>query len=127
MCDTATGERGRLPDFLIIGAAKSGTSTLYQRLSGHPQIYMSPINEPCFFDTAVAWHKGLLWYRSLFANASPGQICGEASTNYSQRVDTSHTPQPMEENTRKLLLERYAASGRALSELAGFGLSHWLN
>ncbi len=38
-----------MPNFLIIGAAKSGTTALYYYLKQHPQIYMSPIKEPHFF------------------------------------------------------------------------------
>lgn len=38
-----------LPDFLIIGAAKAGTSSLYHYLKQHPQVYMSPVKEPKFF------------------------------------------------------------------------------
>jgi hypothetical protein len=38
-----------MPNFLIIGAAKSGTTVLYQYLKEHPQIYMSPVKEPKFF------------------------------------------------------------------------------
>jgi Sulfotransferase family len=38
-----------LPNFLIIGAAKSGTTSLYQYLGQHPQIYMSPVKETNFF------------------------------------------------------------------------------
>jgi hypothetical protein len=84
MGTSGSPDNGRLPDFLIIGAAKSGTSTLYQYLCRHPRIYMSAIKEPCFFDADVAWGKGLDWYRSLFADAAPDQLCGEASTNYTR-------------------------------------------
>lgn len=83
---------GRLPDFLIIGAAKSGTSTFYRYLRRHPQLYMSPIKEPCFFDAAVAWSRGLDWYRSLFADARADQLCGEASTNYTRRPQVPDVP-----------------------------------
>ena len=38
-----------LPNFFIVGAAKSGTTSLYWYLSNHPDIYMSPIKEPNFF------------------------------------------------------------------------------
>jgi hypothetical protein len=92
MADATTGGKGRLPDFLIIGAAKSGTSTLYQHLTRHPRIYMSTIKEPCFFDADVAWDKGLDWYRSLFADAGPEQICGEASTNYTRWPQVPDVP-----------------------------------
>ena len=38
-----------LPNFLVIGAAKSGTSSLFNYLRQHPQIYMSPVKEPKYF------------------------------------------------------------------------------
>jgi hypothetical protein len=38
-----------LPNFLIIGARKAGTTALYRYLEEHPQIYMSPVKEPQFF------------------------------------------------------------------------------
>ncbi|MFQ5640709.1 MAG: sulfotransferase [bacterium] len=38
----------RLPNFLLVGAAKSGTTSLYHYLNDHPQIYMSPVKEPKF-------------------------------------------------------------------------------
>jgi hypothetical protein len=38
-----------MPNFLIIGAGKSGTTALYRYLKQHPQIYMSPVKEPNFF------------------------------------------------------------------------------
>ena len=39
----------QLPNFLIIGAAKGGTTSLYHYLNQHPQVYMSPVKEPRFF------------------------------------------------------------------------------
>lgn len=81
-----------LPDFLIIGAAKSGTSTLYDYLARHPQIFMSPIKEPCFFDPHKTWDNGLQWYESLFADAVEGQLCGEASTNYTRWPQVDGVP-----------------------------------
>ena len=39
-----------LPNFLVIGAAKTGTSSLYNYLNQHPQIYMSPAKEPKYTD-----------------------------------------------------------------------------
>ena len=38
-----------LPNFFIVGAPKAGSTSLYYYLDQHPQIYMSPIKEPCFF------------------------------------------------------------------------------
>src|SRR5580658_3890788 len=38
-----------LPNFFLAGAPKAGTTSLYHYLSQHPQIYTSPIKEPCYF------------------------------------------------------------------------------
>ena len=46
--------RVRLPTFFIVGAAKSGTTSLYHYLNQHPAIFMSPIKEPGFFAPEVA-------------------------------------------------------------------------
>lgn len=42
-----------VPDFFIIGAPKSGTTTLHHWLASDPSIHMSPIREPCFFAPVV--------------------------------------------------------------------------
>jgi hypothetical protein len=47
-----------MPTFLIIGAGKSGTTSLYHYLKQHPDVYMSPVKEPLFFAFAgqqVTW------------------------------------------------------------------------
>jgi hypothetical protein len=49
---TLPNQPGPLPNFLIIGAAKSGTTALYQYLREHPQVFMSAIKEPEFFALA---------------------------------------------------------------------------
>jgi len=41
-----------LPNFIVAGAPKSGTTSLYHYLRQHPQVYMSPIKEPTFFAAA---------------------------------------------------------------------------
>jgi hypothetical protein len=43
----------RLPNFFIVGAPKAGTTSLYNYLAQHPDIYMSPIKEPCHFSTEI--------------------------------------------------------------------------
>ncbi|NJK38154.1 MAG: sulfotransferase domain-containing protein [Oscillatoriales cyanobacterium RM1_1_9] len=79
------------PGFIIIGAAKSGTTTLYQYLCRHPQIYMSTPKEPDFFSVDENYQRGLDWYFDLFKNAQPEQISGEASTTYSRLHQHPHT------------------------------------
>ncbi len=41
------------PNFFIVGAAKSGTTTLYHHLKSHQQVYMSPVKEPNYFSTDI--------------------------------------------------------------------------
>ena len=45
----ARGLTGRLPDFFIVGHAKSGTTALYEMLRGHPQVFMPDLKETRFF------------------------------------------------------------------------------
>ena len=73
----------RLPDFIIIGAAKCGTTTLYKMLTAHPKVFMCTPKEPEFFARDDIYQNGLDWYSGLFASAAEDQLCGEASTLYS--------------------------------------------
>lgn len=72
------------PSFLIIGAAKSGTTTLFKYLSQHPQVYVPKNKEPNFFGMDENYAKGIDYYSSMFAEAQSDQICGEASTDYAK-------------------------------------------
>jgi hypothetical protein len=73
------------PDFLIIGAMKSGTTTLYKYLDEHPNIFVPrPRKEPGYFSREHVYQNGRDWYLSLFQNARPDQWVGEASTCYSR-------------------------------------------
>jgi hypothetical protein len=89
-----------LPNFLLIGAAKSGTVSLYHYLGQHPDIFMCPVNECNFFalesldpdsafqgpldrKTAVShciWDRAS--YEALFTAARPQQTVGESSPLY---------------------------------------------
>jgi hypothetical protein len=71
----------RLPDFLIIGTMKSGTTTLFRWLELHPSIAMPETKEPNFF--THNHEKGLDWYRSLFPRRRENVLSGEASVSYS--------------------------------------------
>jgi len=79
-----------LPNFIIIGAAKSGTSSLYEYLIQHPSIYKCLVKEPNYF--AIYFHKSLEWYRTYFPSSLTKFYVekilknkfstGEASTQY---------------------------------------------
>lgn len=76
----------RLPDFLIIGAMKAGTTTLYRDLEVNPACFFSADKEPHnLAREAVLTPTGLQAYAALFANARPEQLCAEASTGYTKR------------------------------------------
>jgi hypothetical protein len=93
---------GRIPDFFVVGHAKSGTTALYEMLSQHPEIFMPEYKkgagkEPWYFSREnphpqttdgrdIAWTgrtaMTLEDYLSLFEDAREDQVIGEASTSY---------------------------------------------
>ena len=79
-----------LPSFLLIGAMKSGTTTLYWHLREHPDVFMATPKEPNFFNDH--WHRGVGWYERLFAGAGGAQARGEASVRYTSYPDDSECP-----------------------------------
>jgi hypothetical protein len=81
-----------LPNFLIIGAMKSGTTTLYHLLKSHPEIYMCEIKEPRFFSLEKNM-AGISRYESLFRDAKGKKAIGEASTNYTKYPIFKDVPQ----------------------------------
>ena len=73
-----------LPDFIIVGAMKCGTSTLAAQLEAQPGFFMTTPKEPNFFSDDEIYSKGTDWYENLFADAAPDDIKGEASTHYTK-------------------------------------------
>ena len=76
-----------MPNFLIIGAMKSGTTALYYYLEQHPEIYMSPVKEPNFFssqeqENAADAVTNIGTYQHLFRGGSGKKALGEASHSY---------------------------------------------
>lgn len=80
----------RRPDLFIIGAPKAGTTSVYEWLKGHPEVYMSPSKEPRYFapdlhtdhaqDLRYGEDEGT--YLALFAAARDEKRLGEASVRY---------------------------------------------
>jgi len=86
-----------LPDFLIVGAAKCGTTSLYNYLSAHDEIYLNKNKEPKYFVSKILdfplkgkgddlteelMVKDFKEYKLLFEEKKPFQITGEASVDY---------------------------------------------
>ena len=84
----ATCKLRKLPDFLIIGAQKAGTSSLYSYIVQHPQIAGSYKKEVHFFDGGLdprvdSFKKGIFWYQAHFPlKASRNILTFEASPLY---------------------------------------------
>ena len=126
----------RNPDFMLIGAMKSGTTTLHAHLRRHPGLFLCEPKEPGFFSRDERYSRGIDVYRDLFARANPEQRCGEASTCYTRwphfadvapRI-AEHVPEarflfimrdPVERaySHYRHLCEEWAASGK---EIPGF-------
>jgi hypothetical protein len=69
-----------LPNLIIIGGMKCGTTSLHYYLDRHPEIGMSKRKEVDFFVEQYNWHKGVDWYQSHFRGKA--KIYGEASPHY---------------------------------------------
>jgi hypothetical protein len=72
----------RMPDFIVIGAAKSGTTSLFRHLDGRDDVFLPAIKEPEYFARDDRFAAGPTAYAALFAQARPDQTVGEASTLY---------------------------------------------
>ena len=81
---TGEPETGTLPDFIIIGAQKSGTTSLYHLLARHPHVEPAAAKELHFFDTL--YEEGMEWYRQCFPppRLKDGRetVTGEATPGY---------------------------------------------
>ena len=88
---------GRLPDFIIIGAGKAGTTSLDFYLGLHPEIHMAQPKEPRFFvdapEPAGRWCLGVEWYKKQFKTSK--RFCGEASPQYSRAPSVAGVPERM--------------------------------
>lgn len=70
------------PRFIVIGAQKCGTTTLYEDLRQHPDVYIPDKESSGLTDHDVLTESGARAYRALFAGAPEGSMAGEVSTTY---------------------------------------------
>jgi sulfotransferase family protein len=89
---TRTGG-GALPNLVVIGAQKCGTSGLHYQLGLHPEIWMSRPKELNFFIDERNWPRGVDWYRASF-NAR-ARVRGESSPNYTAYPQHLGVPERM--------------------------------
>lgn len=81
-------DRPRLPDFVIGGAPKCGTTALFSYLDQHPDVFTTTPKEPHYFASAPLGRRVMQGdysrseYEALFAGRRPNQVAGEGSTHY---------------------------------------------
>ncbi len=84
---------GALPNLVVIGAQKCGTSGLHYQLSLHPEIWMSRPKELNFFIEERNWFRGQDWYRHYFD--ARAKVRGESSPNYTAYPQHLGVPERM--------------------------------
>jgi len=73
----------RLPNFMCIGASKSGTTTLYEILKKHSQVFLPSFKEPHFFDNHFIYKNGLDWYfNTYFKRVKDEKRIGDFTPSY---------------------------------------------
>lgn len=77
------------PTFIVIGAAKCGTTSVCDLLGAHPDIFMSDPKEPHYFSRLTKYPQREEWYASLFPDGDDFEAIGEGSTSYTHphRID----------------------------------------
>jgi len=91
-----TGPLRVLPDFLVIGSVRSGSTSLYYNICNHPSILPAAYDEIGFFDSN--YHLGMNWYRSMFPlkrdmnrirNKTKYALTGEDTPFYFWKIDAA--------------------------------------
>ncbi len=113
------------PNFFIVGAAKSGTTSLYNYLNQHPDVYMSEVKEPHWFSRVEPNPEQLVYpvaseeeYFALFEGWQGERAVGEASPSY---LWSSAAPRRIEESVpgAKIIVMLREPVGRAFSHYLG--------
>ena len=71
----------RVIDFFIVGAHKAGTTSLYDHLAQHPQIFLPQIKETRFFHEPAIYHHGPSWLAPLYRSAPETALLGGADVH----------------------------------------------
>jgi hypothetical protein len=69
----ATGRLRATPDFLVIGAHRCGTTSLFKALSAHPQLLRPPVNKGTDYFT-LHYHRSASWYQGHFPLTAPSRV-----------------------------------------------------
>ncbi len=111
----------RPPDFFLVGHSKCGTTAIYEMLKHHPQLHM-PVKEPRYFVPELRsryWRPPssrrkrphtLEGYLSLYADAGPDQLIGEATPEYIRSFTAPERIAEVQPNARIVAVLREPAS-----------------
>jgi len=73
----------QLPNCFLVGAAKSGTTTLTDLLTQHPRVYLPFAKEPRFFSNDDFYNRGFQWFQDMYYSKARGfPVRMDASTPY---------------------------------------------
>ena len=92
MADDDQHVPGALPNLVVIGAMKCGSTSLHHYLDAHPAVSMSDHKELNFFYRPQRWQRGADWYRGHFD--STALVRGESSVNYTKSPAASSVAAP---------------------------------
>ncbi|MGH8924765.1 MAG: sulfotransferase domain-containing protein [Acidimicrobiia bacterium] len=84
-------DEGSAPHFLVIGAMRSGTTTLWSWLRSQPELFLPRRKELNFFSYDHIYQRGVPWYHEWFQAATRGQLTGEVSPSYSNPRFSPHS------------------------------------
>lgn len=79
---TGMNQNDLWPNFLIIGAGKSGTTSLYHYLKSHPEVFMPDVKEPRFFCDSAQNRLTESEYKAIFKGKGEAKVWGESSVSY---------------------------------------------
>lgn len=112
--------QGVLPNAIILGGAKCGTTSLFEYLAQHPEVCVSRCKEVRFFDRQ--WEKGPRWYRANFSPSAGEHVVLEATPFYLVRPEVVERMRQTLEQPRFIVMLREPVA-RAYSHFNHFRLA----
>lgn len=97
------------PNFFILGAGKSGSTSLYWHLKKHPDVFLTRIKEPTFFSEGFQVIKSPIRYFELFDTVTTESIIGEASHVYLTTPSTARVLKGLFPDAKFLIILRNPA------------------
>lgn len=100
----------KIPDFFIVGAAKAGTTSLFDYLTQHPAIFVPEMKEPHYFSDYFHKYAPRLAnqdeYLQLFSECDEHQLAGDLSTSYLCSVNAPRRIRELQPDARIIMVLR---------------------